>query len=200
MNASFGSSEVDQSTMQLIIDQLEELVVTLIEEVRERPAVAVAILAAVSGGVLTLFTSNSIGATLNGDQSTAMSDAASALRSMSADLSAASGFGAPGHAGGVRVIFAGGSTLEFYQEGTALKRVVVSDGSAATVVVTGLASGAGLSITYYDTGMNVIAGPMDSAKYSQATAADLSIVIALAHGSGGQVRRTTRVVLRNRVS
>ncbi len=52
MNASFGSSEVDQSTVQLIIDQLEELVVTLIEEVRERPAVAVAILAAVIGAVI----------------------------------------------------------------------------------------------------------------------------------------------------
>jgi len=52
MNASFGSSEVDQSTMQLIIDQLEELVVTLIEEVRERPGVAVALFAAVVGAVI----------------------------------------------------------------------------------------------------------------------------------------------------
>jgi hypothetical protein len=53
MHASFGGgSEVDQSTTQLIIDQVEELVVTLIEEVRERPAVAVAILAALVGAVI----------------------------------------------------------------------------------------------------------------------------------------------------
>jgi hypothetical protein len=37
---------------ELIVDQLEELIVTLIEEVRERPGVAVAILAAVLGGVI----------------------------------------------------------------------------------------------------------------------------------------------------
>jgi hypothetical protein len=40
---------VEQSTLQLIIDQLEELVVTIIEEIRERPGVAAAILAAVVG-------------------------------------------------------------------------------------------------------------------------------------------------------
>jgi len=42
---------VDQSTMHLIIDQLEELVVTIIDEVRQRPAVAVAILAGVAGAL-----------------------------------------------------------------------------------------------------------------------------------------------------
>jgi len=52
MNAVLSGSEVEQSTVQLIIDQLEELVVTLIEEVRERPAVAVAILAGVVGAVI----------------------------------------------------------------------------------------------------------------------------------------------------
>jgi uncharacterized membrane protein YeaQ/YmgE (transglycosylase-associated protein family) len=52
MNAVLSGSEVEQSTVQLIIDQLEELVVTLIEEVRERPAVAVAILAGIVGAVI----------------------------------------------------------------------------------------------------------------------------------------------------
>ena len=44
-------ANVDQSTMQLVIDQLEELVVTIIDEVRQRPAVAVAILAGVAGAL-----------------------------------------------------------------------------------------------------------------------------------------------------
>src|SRR4051794_12941179 len=52
MHASFGASEVDQSTTQLIIDQIEELVVTLIEEIRQRPAVAAALLAAVVGAIV----------------------------------------------------------------------------------------------------------------------------------------------------
>jgi hypothetical protein len=52
MHASFGGSEVDQSTTQLVIDQIEELVVTLIEEIRARPAVALAILAAVVGALV----------------------------------------------------------------------------------------------------------------------------------------------------
>jgi hypothetical protein len=39
----------EQSTMQLVIDQVEELIVTLIEEIRERPGVAAAILAAIVG-------------------------------------------------------------------------------------------------------------------------------------------------------
>ena len=45
-------SNVEQSMLQLIIDQLEELVVTVIEEIRERPGVAAAILAAVVGVVV----------------------------------------------------------------------------------------------------------------------------------------------------
>jgi hypothetical protein len=52
MQASFGGSEVDQSATQLVIDQIEELVVTIIEEIRARPAVALAILAAVVGAIV----------------------------------------------------------------------------------------------------------------------------------------------------
>jgi hypothetical protein len=43
------NSSVDESTFQLIMDQLEELAATVIEEVRERPGVAVAIFAALVG-------------------------------------------------------------------------------------------------------------------------------------------------------
>jgi hypothetical protein len=46
------NSSVDESTFQLVMDQLEELAVTVIEEVRERPGVAVAIFAAIVGAVL----------------------------------------------------------------------------------------------------------------------------------------------------
>jgi hypothetical protein len=42
-------SVADESTLQLIIDQLEELVVTVIEEIRERPGVALAIVAGLVG-------------------------------------------------------------------------------------------------------------------------------------------------------
>ena len=45
-------ANVEPGTLQLILDQLEELVVTLIEEIRERPAVALALLAAVAGAVV----------------------------------------------------------------------------------------------------------------------------------------------------
>jgi hypothetical protein len=40
---------VEQSTMQLILDQLEELLATVIDEIRQRPGVALALLAAVTG-------------------------------------------------------------------------------------------------------------------------------------------------------
>src|SRR5438105_5264887 len=43
---------VDQSMLQLVLDQLEELVFTLIEEIRERPGVAAAIFAAVCGAIV----------------------------------------------------------------------------------------------------------------------------------------------------
>jgi hypothetical protein len=52
MHDSVTHSNVEQSTVQLIVDQLEELVVTIIEEIRERPGVAAAILAAVVGAVI----------------------------------------------------------------------------------------------------------------------------------------------------
>ena len=39
----------EDSTIQLVVDQVEELIVTLIEEVRERPGVAAAIFAALVG-------------------------------------------------------------------------------------------------------------------------------------------------------
>ena len=45
-------SNVEPGTLQLILDQLEELVFTLIEEIRERPSVALAVLAAVMGAVV----------------------------------------------------------------------------------------------------------------------------------------------------
>jgi uncharacterized membrane protein YeaQ/YmgE (transglycosylase-associated protein family) len=45
-------SDVGDSTLQLVIDQLEELVVTIIEEVRERPGIALALVAGVVGAVV----------------------------------------------------------------------------------------------------------------------------------------------------
>src|SRR5437764_6374598 len=44
-----NDSSVEESTLQLIIDQLEELLVTVIEEIRERPGIALAIFAALMG-------------------------------------------------------------------------------------------------------------------------------------------------------
>ena len=44
--------DAEQNTLQLVMDQVEELIVTLIEEIRERPGVAVAILAAVVGAIV----------------------------------------------------------------------------------------------------------------------------------------------------
>jgi len=40
---------VEQSTMQLILDQFEELLATIIDEIRQRPGVALALLAAITG-------------------------------------------------------------------------------------------------------------------------------------------------------
>jgi hypothetical protein len=51
-SSPYQESNVDESTLQLVIDQLEELVATIIEEVRERPAVVVAIGAAVVGAAV----------------------------------------------------------------------------------------------------------------------------------------------------
>jgi uncharacterized membrane protein YeaQ/YmgE (transglycosylase-associated protein family) len=52
MQNSFTQSDAEQSVMQLIVDQLEELVVTIIEEIRERPGVAAAILAGLLGAIV----------------------------------------------------------------------------------------------------------------------------------------------------
>jgi hypothetical protein len=52
MPDSFSQSNAERSVMQLIIDQLEESIVTIIEEIRERPAVAAAILAGVLGAIV----------------------------------------------------------------------------------------------------------------------------------------------------
>src|SRR4051794_6230625 len=52
MQNSFRTSDVEQSTFELIVDQLEELIVTIVEEIRERPTVAAGILAAVVGIVI----------------------------------------------------------------------------------------------------------------------------------------------------
>jgi len=54
-------SNVEQSTLQLIVDQLEELVVTIIEEIRERPGVAAAILATVVGIVVGSMLASGVG-------------------------------------------------------------------------------------------------------------------------------------------
>lgn len=45
-------TEAEDSTLQLVIDQLEELVVTLVEEIRERPIVAIALFAGLLGAFI----------------------------------------------------------------------------------------------------------------------------------------------------
>jgi dihydroxyacetone kinase DhaKLM complex PTS-EIIA-like component DhaM len=45
-------TNVEPGTLQLILDQLEELVVTLIEEIRERPGVALAAFAGLGGALI----------------------------------------------------------------------------------------------------------------------------------------------------
>jgi type II secretory pathway component PulJ len=161
---------------------------------------AVLVLSVLSVGVFNLFYSNNYGADLSGDQSQAMADVQKALRAVAVDLRSGSAFASPTNTGGVRATFSSGSPIEYYQSGSTL--YCLTDGStpATTTVVTGLASGSGLSLTYYDSSMNAIAGPMDSTKYGQAVAVDVAVRITLTHSAFGQVTRTTRVVLRNKVS
>jgi len=45
-------SAVEESTFQLVMDQLEEVVVTIVQEIRERPGVALAVFAAILGAAL----------------------------------------------------------------------------------------------------------------------------------------------------
>jgi uncharacterized membrane protein YeaQ/YmgE (transglycosylase-associated protein family) len=52
MQDSFTQSHAEESVMQLIVDQLEELAVTIIEEIRARPGVAAAILAGLLGAII----------------------------------------------------------------------------------------------------------------------------------------------------
>jgi uncharacterized membrane protein YeaQ/YmgE (transglycosylase-associated protein family) len=52
MHDTFSQSHGEQSVMQLIVDQLEEVIVTLIEEIRARPGVAAAILAGLIGAIV----------------------------------------------------------------------------------------------------------------------------------------------------
>lgn len=160
---------------------------------------SVLLMAIVSGGVFSLFHANQFGAILSGDQSVAMSDTQSALRSITADLCPASGFATPDHTGGLRVTYASGTAVEYYLDGTVLKRLETGSGTT-TNVATGLVAGTGLSLAYLDTSMASIAGPMDSGKYGQAVAVDVTVTINLGHTAFGQVSRTTRVMLRNKVS
>jgi hypothetical protein len=52
MAAGMHDTQVEDSTFQLVIDQLEELVVTIVEEIRERPGVALAIFAGLIGAIV----------------------------------------------------------------------------------------------------------------------------------------------------
>ena len=52
MAAGMQGTQVEDSTLQLLVDQLEELVVTLVEEIRERPGVALAIFAGLVGAIV----------------------------------------------------------------------------------------------------------------------------------------------------
>src|SRR5579884_18196 len=51
MQETFGG-DLEQSTLQLVLDQVEEVIVTFIEEIRERPTVAAALGAAIVGAIL----------------------------------------------------------------------------------------------------------------------------------------------------
>jgi hypothetical protein len=50
--ATTQDSDGDGGPLQLVIDQVEELVVTLIEELRERPGIAAALVAGVIGAMI----------------------------------------------------------------------------------------------------------------------------------------------------
>jgi prepilin-type N-terminal cleavage/methylation domain-containing protein len=161
---------------------------------------ALVLLSVVSGGVFTLFYSNTYGSIISGDQSVAMYNVQTALRTITADLCSGSGFSTPTNTGGLRVTYASGSDVEYYQSGTTLYRLVASTGNPTSSAATGLVSGTGFSLTYLDNSMTAIAGPMDATKYGQAVAVDVTVTINLGHSAFGQVSRTTRVMLRNKTS
>ncbi|MDQ6675581.1 MAG: hypothetical protein M3069_33435 [Chloroflexota bacterium] len=52
MQDAFSKPNAERSVMELIVDQLEELIVTIVEDIRQRPGVAAAILAAVVGVIV----------------------------------------------------------------------------------------------------------------------------------------------------
>ena len=160
----------------------------------------VAVLSVLSVGVFNLFYSNNFGADLSGDQSLAMADVQKALRAIAVDLRSGAAFATPTNSGGVRATFSSGSPIEYYRSGTTLYCLTDGTTPTTTTVVTGLTAGSGLTLTYYDSSMNAIAGPMTSAKYAQAAVVDVAISITLSHSFFGTVSRTTRVVLRNMVS
>lgn len=155
---------------------------------------SVIILAVVCGGVFTLFYSNLFGADLSGDKSTAMVDAQTALRDMALDLRPGVAFATPTHTGGVRVTFTSGSPIEYYTSGTTLYRLVDGSTPATTSIVTDLASGTGLTLTYYNSSMTV------TTDMTKAAVVDVAVTVGLSHAGFGTVTRTTRVVLRNMVS
>jgi type II secretory pathway pseudopilin PulG len=161
---------------------------------------AVLVLSVLSVGVFNLFYSNNYGADLTGDQSLAMADCQTALRSIAVALRSGAAFATPTHSGGARVTFSSGSPVEYYQSGTTLYCLTDSATPTTTSVVTDLVSGSGLSLTYYDSSMNAIVGPMTSTKYATAAVVDVAVSVSLSHSAFGTVSRTTRVVLRNRVS
>jgi hypothetical protein len=133
----------------------------------------------------------------------AMTDTQSALRIITASLLSANGFATPANSNGLRVTkSSGGSTVdyvEYYLSGTELKRLEIASGTVTTIT-TGVIAGTGLSLKYYDSSMNVIATPMDSTKYGQAVAVDVTLTTKTGTTSYGQVSRTTRVMLRNKSS
>jgi hypothetical protein len=123
-----------------------------------------------------------------------MGDAQTALRDIAVDLRSGSAFASPTHTGGVRVTFASGSPVEYYQSGTTLYRLVDGATPATTTVVTDLASGTGLSLQYYDSSMS------STTDMTKAAVVDVNVTVPLSHSVFGSVTRTTRVVLRNMVS
>jgi hypothetical protein len=163
---------------------------------------ALGILAFASAGVFTLFASNQYGTLMGPDQSSTVATSLISLKRLGVDLEAGTAFATPANAVGgvgVRASLSGGDAVEYYQDGQSLKKVVASTGTITTIA-TNVVAGTGLSLQYYDSSMNAISAPMNSTKYGQAAAVDVTLSIRLPRASFGQVTRTTRIVLRNKLS
>jgi hypothetical protein len=158
------------------------------------------LLAFLSGGVFTLLFSREFGATLSGDECGAAADVQQVLRDIGTDFAGASTFQAPTYSGGARVSLASGQVIEYYQNGSDLKRLVTSPQSATTTAATRLVSGTGFSLIYFDSAMNAITSPMTSTLYAQAAAVQVTVTISLPHAAFRNVTRSSLVVLRNRTS